>query len=101
MLLPQHMLVASNAFGAGTAKMAARNKAGAAAPLCHSGGEIKQLNIESLGRGFEDSIDMQMLSSGRPCRNMMDEVMIKHRVRSNERFNNPCDGRQPQHLTEG
>ena len=100
MLLSHNVLVASDALSTGPSEMAAGHKSRATGTGSYGGGEVKQLDIEGPARGFEHRIDVQMLALGRPGGNMMDEIMIKHRVRSDELFNDTGDGRQPEHLTE-
>ena len=95
------MLVASDALGAGATQMAAGHKARAATSRSHSGGEIKELDIEGLARGLEHCINVEVLAPGRPCGNMVDEVVVKGRVRANEGFDDPCDRWKSKYRPQG
>jgi hypothetical protein len=57
-LLPQNVLIASDALGASAAQMAAGHKTRATASWSHGRGEIKKLDIEGLTRGLEDRVNV-------------------------------------------
>ncbi len=100
LLLTGDVLVPVESGAAHSSEVAAGHESCTAFAWCHVVGVPEQLHVEGGVRRIGDRIDVQRLGVGRVRLEVVGEVVIERRVRTDERFDDPSDLRKAQVLAD-